>query len=101
MCPTYATVCLCKYLPVIGLWSIRPRQYYGRELLEKSFEGSTRNGLERLFRIPQQKCFCDYDPRIAGALSFASASFAAASRAAFAAAERAPRPESKLNWRIL
>jgi hypothetical protein len=47
-----------------------------------------------------------YDPRIAGAGSFAAFSLAAASLAAnslaaFAAAERAPRPESRLNWRIL
>src|ERR1700689_5207942 len=53
----------------------------------------------------------NYEPRIAGADSFtaapfasdsfAVASFAAASRAAFAAADRAPRPESRLNCRIL
>ncbi len=55
-----------------------------------------------------------YEPRVtgvAGPASFAAASFAAASAAAasfsaasftaFAAAEREPRPESRLNWRIL
>src|ERR1700683_1951336 len=42
-----------------------------------------------------------YELRTTGAPSLASASFAAASLAALAAAERAPRPESKLNWRIL
>jgi hypothetical protein len=42
-----------------------------------------------------------YELRTTGVASLASASFAAASLAALAAAERAPRPESKLNWRIL
>src|SRR5580700_5911103 len=98
----------CPRLRASTFWVFRGA---GSESCERTSDAKTMEPQKRSCVFRSRDAV--YEPRVtgaAGAVSFAAtfaaasaaaASFKAASFTAFAAAEREPRPESRLNWRIL